>query len=76
MESRACFLHDKGAEDTMLLVAVGVQMIMEEHGAQLCICEETFDQRFIPAGARDIVPAVCRPVRYDSIKFYQMDMVF
>lgn len=42
MERSACLFNDQCAEQAMLLVDIGEQMIMEEYGPQLLICKKAF----------------------------------
>ena len=61
-KARSGWLDEECAEHSMLLVAVGKEMIVEKDGVQLFICIEPFDQRFILPRPSNVVPAIGRTV--------------
>ena len=75
MEGGSGFLNDHGSEHAVHLMRVGKQVIVEKHGPQFCVREETLDQCFVLSRASDVVPAVRSAVGNDGVKLHQMHMM-
>jgi hypothetical protein len=73
-ETREARLNDDPAEETVLLVRVGEQMVMEEGSLQLDIGIPLVANRLAGQHACVIVPADVRTVCNQHVEFYKMDM--
>lgn len=62
VERSASFFDDKRPEQSVLLVDICEQMVMEKYRPKLFICEKPLHQRLVSSRPGNVIPAVSRPV--------------
>lgn len=71
---RSGLLHNECTKESVLLVGVGEEVVVEKDSVKRFVGEKALDQGFIPPGSGDVVPTVGTAVGDNGVEFHQMDV--